>query len=214
MQIRELKEVHELAVIKQLTSRDLPEDTEIIKLLMTLQKEGLTNEKLWCIFVIFSGRRFRDIERLCWEQVREKDGVISCMLPKDKCHQNVITFSFDLKSWNLNYDIREEINLIKKLAETGKGPVVKRLNKKMLVTKKQKIQRRSRTFTLHSLRNRHAIKLLIAGNTPEKVLDIIGWESMNSLQRYVILSPEQVASFDNYEECYACIMGNRRIRGN
>ena len=205
--------MHELAEIKQLTSRDLPEDLEIIKLLRTLQSECLINEKLWCIFVIFSGRRFRDIERLCWENVREKDGEFSCMLPKDKAHQNkVITFSFDVDSWNLNYSIKEEIKFMTEMAAKGKGPVVTRTNKKMLINKKQKIQRRSKWFTLHSLRNRHAIKLLIAGHSSKQVLDIIGWESMNSLQRYVILSPKQVAKFDSYEECYACIMNNRRIR--
>lgn len=213
LQVRELKEVHELAEIRQMNFRDLPEDSEIIKLLKDLEKEGLHNERLWCIFVLFTGRRFRDIERLNWENVCEKDGIVSCMLPKDKAHQNkVITFSFKLNSWNLDLNINSEKRLIKTFAASGTGKVVTRSNSRMLTSKKQKLQRRSKTFTLHSLRNRHALKLLIAGKSAEEVLDIIGWESMNSLQRYVILSPEQIAKFENYQECYEFILRNRKIK--
>ena len=201
-----------MAKIKQLTCRDLPKNEEIITLLQKLETEQLFNEKLWVVMVVFSGRRFRDFERLTWQNVSISGGIVSCMLPKDKMHTSkIITFSFELSSWNLDYGIKKEIAVIKKLSAKGEGKVVTGETKQFISNKKQNIQRRSKFFTLHSLRNRHALKLLIGGKKVEEVLDIIGWESFESLQRYVIITPEQIAKFKTYEECYIFIMNDRNL---
>jgi len=212
IQIRELTEVHDLAKIKQLTCRDLPREADIIKLLEKLEEDKLLNEKLWVIMVVFTGRRFRDFERLSWKNVSVSGGIVACMLPKDKMHTSkIITFSFKLSSWNLDYDIKKEIALIKHLSARSEGKVILGESKTIVSNKKQKIQRRSSSFTLHSLRNRHALKLLISGNSVETVLDIIGWDSIESLQRYVIITPEQIAKFSTYDACYKFILNDRNL---
>ena len=142
-----------------------------------------------------TGRRAVDLLRLRWNLINISDGRVCAVLPKDKTHRNsLVSFTFEFKEYNLALGKQEFTTWLK----TG----VKRNSKDYVFEefKKQRVTTKCKNFKLHSLRNRKAISMLVAGKTVEEVKSKIGWNSLESLLRYTKLSVEFIKSFKSYNE--------------
>ena len=181
-----------------------------MNLLRSLEKANLVNEILWVVIAALSGRRFKDVSRITWQNVSIQDSVVSVLLMKDKANQSrFVSFGFDFDKWDLpDFSITSLVEKFKfnKMTKNCKEKVIS-------VAKKHNIKNRcANLFRCHSLRNRASIKLIISGKSEEQVQAAIGWKSISSLYRYTVLSLTELQKFENYNQAYVHIMKNRNLK--
>ena len=146
-----------------------------------------------------SGRRAIDISRIQTKAILFTKGRWFTTLEKDKKNSLPVNFSFNFddtlfkSSWSLNEQLRITI------ATTG-SPFVD-INWQKL--------RRKATFRLHSLRNRKAVKLILAGQSSHEVQMALGWADLKSLQRYLKISPDAIRTLNSYEKVLSVIHKNK-----
>ena len=162
---------------------------------------------VWVVIAALSGRRFKDVSRITWQNVSINDDVVSVLLMKDKANQSrFVSFGFDFGKWDLpDFNIASLVENFKinKMVKNKKEKVISQ-------AKKHNIKNRcAELFRCHSLRNRASIKLIIQGKTEEQVQAAIGWKSISSLYRYTVLSLTELQKFNNYNEAYEHIMKSR-----
>ena len=194
----EIREITKETVLKKsgpLNPRDLPKNYEIVDVLNSLKDRDL---RYFIILLTISGRRSCDIQRMVWDSVKfSPKGNVCVILPFDKMHRNTaISFEFKFGDWDLPFSIEEFKIWVKNGIESGKGDVFPGFNQ----AKKQKLSRACKNFRVHSLRNRLAIKMLIQKVPEQKILSKIGWDSFQSLKRYLKVSASFLSEFDSYDE--------------
>lgn len=170
----------------------------------------MKDEVLWVVIAALSGRRFKDVSRITWQNVSIQDDKVSVLLMKDKANQSrFVSFGFDFANWDLaDFDITSLIENFKKNKSSKNGK-----EKVIAGAKKHNIKNRCQNlFRCHSLRNRASIKLIIEGKSEEQVQSAIGWKSITSLYRYTVLSLTELQKFDNYMEAHSHIMKSRNLQ--
>lgn len=192
----------------QRSSKDLVSEGQLRELLKTLEKEKLWYELVWTILVAITGRRYKDIGRVKWNDVQITTEGVFCLIAKDKVSQSTnVNFGFLWTDWDVGFDISSFKSWFLENKKRRKvGFVVKGANvEKIAGNMKQKIKRRG-GFRLHSLRNRRAITMLIGGKTEEQTRQKIGWRSLMSLYRYTIINSDEIIKCENYEACRNLIL--------
>ena len=198
--------------IKPFSSKDLVSDGQIVKLLKLLESENLWRELVWTVLVTITGRRFKDISRMKWCNIQLTSSGVYCLVNKDKASQGKsVNFGFSWSDWDLKWNLNsfKKWFLACKKEKNKPGFVVENVNiKSEAINMKQRIKRRG-GWRMHSLRNRKAIIMLIAGKSEENTRAKIGWRSMTSLYRYTIMNHDEISKCSNYEECRKLILNNR-----
>ena len=140
-----------------------------------------------------TGRRSVDLLRLKWNLVKIKENEVCAVIAKDKTHKGLVSFNFKFDDYDLPIGKQQFIDVLKNGVENESGLVFKNFMK-------QQVTQKSKTFRLHSLRNRKAISMLVSGATEQEVMSKIGWASLNSLLRYTKVSTSFIKQFSSYSE--------------
>ena len=181
-------------------------------MLENLSKAGLHDEVLWVVIAALSGRRFKDVSRISWQNVSIQGDKVSVLLMKDKANQSrFVSFGFDFANWDL-----EEFSIATLVENFKKNKITKSGKEKVIAgARKHNIKNRCQNlFRCHSLRNRASIKLIIEGKTEEQVQTAIGWKSITSLYRYTVLSLTELQKFENYMAAHTHIMKSRNLQAS
>ena len=160
----------------------------------TLIQESSSIDQLFLLILENSGRRSIDISRITSAHVRTRGSKYFATIPKDKTHQNSVTFS-----WEWNSECLQSPHLIEKVKRDFKNLLNSAPNPFASV-KINKI-RKSIDWRLHGLRHRRAIHLLRSGVSVPNTMSSIGWSCVSSLTRYTKLSVEDLKDFHSTEEC-------------
>lgn len=151
------------------------------------------HEQIFLLVLCSCGRRSIDLVRLDTKHLKIVDNKFFVRLDRDKSNSNPVRFSF---SWDLsiNVDWRFYDKVFKKLLEIKSRPF-----KNVSV---QRIRRKAKEvgFHLHGTRNRKALQLIKDGFELEKIKQIVGWCSDDSLERYSKLSAFDVCKFSSLDE--------------
>lgn len=169
-----------------------------LKQIKELMRESSVTEQLFLLILENSGRRSVDVSRITSAHVRMRGSKYFATIPKDKTHQNSVTFS-----WEWNPECFESLHSLEQVRENFKNLLNSTSNPFALV-KINKI-RKSIIWRLHGLRHRRAIHLLRSGVSIPNTMSSIGWSCVSSLTRYTKLSVEDLIEFQNIEECIVFI---------
>ena len=146
--------------------------------------------------MIASGRRAVDIIRIQSSAVTQQNGVFFVTLEKDKQNSLPVNFAFDFAD-ALFEDSQNCAERLTKILDQSEEPF------KMVSL--QAIRRKA-AFRLHSLRNRKAIKSILAGLSIHEIQMALGWSDLKSLQRYLKLSPNAIVALDSYEKVLKTVL--------
>ena len=171
-------------------SARIPTESQIKSLINSLP----TREQIFMLILENSGRRSVDITRIKSNQIKTIDSKFYATIPKDKTHQNQVTFSWE---WDLSYlepsqSIESVKNNFRLLLAESPAP---------FANVKVNSIRKSITWRLHGLRHRRAIVLLRAGFSTKDTMSSIGWACESSLFRYTKLPLSDLKKFENTEVC-------------
>ena len=173
-------------VVKKQKQPRLALTTQIKSLLSSLKGA----DKLFIAILASSGRRGKDIQRLSADNISFLNNRYICQIPRDKCNNLAITFSF---YWDpsLGLDAREMDQL---MADLSADYSFEQINRQMISRKTK-----AAGFDLHSLRHRCCIRLVRQNFSVDEILSQIGWKSLDSFIRYSKLSIIDIKMFSNLD---------------
>ena len=148
--------------------------------------------------MLASGRRAVDIMRIRSSAIIQQNGVFFVTLEKDKQNSLPVNFAFDFSD-ALFTDPQECIRRLSSILLASERPFKE--------VSLQRIRRKA-VFRLHSLRNRKAIKLILAGVSVQEIQLALGWSDIKSLQRYIKLSPNAILALNSYEKVLNTVLEN------
>lgn len=171
-------------------SARIPTESQITDLI----QKSTNVEKVFLLILHNSGRRSVDIARINSDQVKQQGSKYYATIPKDKTHQNSVTFSW---SWSdspagLNFELSQLRNYFQHLLESEKYP---------FQNVKINAIRKSISWRLHGLRHRKAIQMIRSGHSVHETMSSIGWSSVISFTRYTKLAVLDLKSFSSTENC-------------
>jgi len=192
--IRSYKKL-EADVIKKQKQPRLALTSQINQLLSLL--EGA--DKLFIAILASSGRRGIDIQRLSADNISFLNNRYICTIPRDKCNNLPITFSFYWDS-SLELDLQAMDQLMHDLSADFEFGGINR----------QMIGRKAKAagFDLHSLRHRCCIRLVRQNFSVDEILSQIGWRSIDSFIRYSKLSIIDIKLFKSLDSVLIYVNAN------
>ena len=128
----------------------------------------------------------------------QQNGVFFVTLAKDKQNSLPVNFAFEFSDplFTNQQECADRLSAMLLSSETPFNQV-----------SLQKIRRKA-VFRLHSLRNRKAIKLILAGVDVQEIQMALGWSDIKSLQRYIKLSPNAIIALNSYEKVINTVLEN------
>ena len=148
--------------------------------------------------MVASGRRAVDVMRIRSSAVIQQNGVFFATLEKDKQNSLPVSFAFEFT---------DELFLHPQDCVTRLSTMLSSAERPFKQVSLQRIRRKA-AFRLHSLRNRKAIKLILAGVSVHEIQLALGWSDIKSLQRYIKLSPNAILALSSYEKVLNTVLEN------